>query len=216
MQKGYTNNINFKITFTGMMLALVILFQYLEQFMPIFHTFMNINLSIIFIMTTLYIVGFGWSISLILLRFIIGPSVGAWGYSALGIWSQFILLVMGFIFMMIFWISHKFIFKNINNEPKKLFITSIVSILITSFLGALFNGILFTPMFWYISSIQDSHSIYDSKITYSKIYIIHFFGISNYWIGMFVIFGIDNIIKYTIISFSFISLWKIIKHYKKI
>ena len=31
MQRGYTNNINFKIAFTRIMLGLVLLFQYLEK-----------------------------------------------------------------------------------------------------------------------------------------------------------------------------------------
>ncbi len=216
MQKGYTNNISFKIAFTGMMLSLVILFQYLEKFMPIMDLFVKINLSIVFIMTAFYIVGWEWAMTLLLIRFFIGPAISSYGYSTLSIWSHFILLTMGFIYMMTFVLIHKFIFKKYSTNKTLLLIISLTStIIIVSLIGAFLNAILFSPVYWYIMGFQKDISISASVKSYEYVKYIHFFGIPNYWAGMFAAFGLGNLIKYSVVSTIFVALWKVIKHYEK-
>ena len=213
MQRGYANNINFKITFSGIMLGLVIVFQYLEQFMPMFNLFMNINLSLIFIMATAFIAGYKWAIGLLLLRLIIGPSISPLGYSSLGMWSHFVLLSMGIIFMTVFIVLKKAFLKFITNKKISLILVSLISIISTSIIAGLLNGVLFTPMYWHLMN-NINFSINESYWVYEKIKGITFFNISNYWVGMMVAFGIGNLLKFTIISVGFISIWKIIKHYE--
>lgn len=215
MQIGYTNNTTFKITFSGLMLGLVILFQYLEKFMPIMDIYMSINLSIVFIMATIYVTGMRWAFLLLILRFIIGPAIGSTGYSTIGIWDHFILLSVGLIFMNTFFVFHKYIFRFISNEKINLLSTSVVSIIITSLLGAFLNGVIFTPMYWHLMNFQDDASISAAKESYKWVYPIAFFGIPNYWAGMITAFGVGNLIKYSIASFAFIVLWKAVKHYEK-
>ena len=216
MQRGYTNNINFKITFSGIMLGLVIVFQYLEQFMPMFNLFMNINLSLIFIMATIFVAGYRWGIVLLLLRFIIGPAISPLGYSPIGMWSHFILLSVGAIFMTIFIFLKKVLSKLISNEKISLVLVSLISIISTSIIVSLLNGSLFTPMYWHLMN-GINFSINESYLVYEKIKGIAFFNIPNYWVGMFVAFGVGNLVKFTIISIGFISIWKImsiLKMYK--
>ena len=217
MQNGYTNNINFKIAFTGMMLSLVILFQYLEKFMPIFEIFMKMNLSLVFIMATLYVAGLSWASLLLILRFSIGPAVGKYGYSTLGIWNHTILLVMGSLFIIIFYsldkISHKI---KINNNVR-LLIISIISVLIISLIGPLLNGLLFTPVYWYLVPERPipTASLYDAKNAYQILKVPFFFGIPNYWGGMYAAYGLGNFLKYSLICAVFIPMWKIIKRYER-
>ncbi|NQZ66030.1 MAG: ECF transporter S component [Mycoplasmatales bacterium] len=217
MQRGYTNNINFKIAFTGIMLGLVLLFQYLEKFMPIMNLFININLSIVFIITTLYITDWKWAMILLIIRFIMGPAVSGMGYSVIQIWSHFILFVMGFVYMGLFVLIHRFIFRKYKSNYGKLLIISFgLTIIVTSLIGAFLNAVFFFPIYIYIIE-GSSGSLFDSaKAAYDSSKDFAFFGIPNYWLGMFAAFGVGNLIKYSVVSAIFVPLWKIVKRYEKV
>ncbi len=211
MKNGYTTNINFKIAFTGMMLALTILFQYLEKFTPFAMGLMNINLSIIFIIATSYVVGFKWAVLLLVLRFALGPAVGTTGYSLIGLWSHSILLFSGSTFLGLIHLFNKIIFKKMS-EKKNLLLTAVATVLVSTIVMTVLNAVLFTPVFFYILKYVQAPTISNAIGVYPPAL---FFGIPNYWGGIAVIFGVGNLVKFSIAIILFIPIWKITKHYKK-
>ncbi|MCR8613381.1 MAG: hypothetical protein NC236_02760 [Mycoplasma sp.] len=206
----YFNNLNFKIALTGLMLSLVLLFQYLEKFMPFGEVYMNLNLSLIFIMITLYILDFKWALLLLVLRFAIGPAIGSFGYSTLGIWNNFVLFLCGLIFCVMFFVLHKHFKKSTSLSLKNNFIIStLISTLLITIIAPLLNSVLFTPMYWYLLDVIKSPSISNAIDGYSYVYSVAFFSISNYWLGMFVAFGVANLAKFSIISVVFVVVARI-------
>lgn len=211
---GYTKNVTYSITFTGFMLGLVLLFQYLEQFMPFGNTYIKINITMIFIMATFYVVGWEWAITLLILRFVIGPAVSPLGYSSLGIWSQAVLLICGALFMAIFTSIFYLLSKKMNKRYALIY-TSVISVILMSVIASMLNAVLFSPVYWYLLNYIKTPSIAASKVAYSFVKDVAFFGVPNYWAGMLTAFGAGNLIKYSIVVIAFIPLWKVIEEFTK-
>lgn len=88
------------MTFTSMMLAMVILFQFFAKFSPFGDTFggAKFNLTFIFILLEIYVVNLYGAIFLLIIRFIIGPALNA-GYTPIEIIGQISVL---FLWLLIF------------------------------------------------------------------------------------------------------------------
>ena len=213
MRNRYTNNINFKISFSGMMLGLMILFQFLEKFMPIGGLYMSMNISIIFVVASIYITGYWWAILLLILRFAIGPAVGL-GYDLTQVWSHTILLISGFIYMNLFIIFHRYVFRKLDSKLN-LLLTGVITIISSSLIMAMLNGVILSPIYWQLLGYTKHPSISEAKTAYSYVYEVAFLGIPNYWAGMLTAFGLGNLAKYTVTTICFIALWKVVKHYEE-
>ena len=194
-----------------MMLSLVLLFQYLERFMPFAKTYMRLNISLIFIIATFYLAGFGWAFLLLVLRFAIGPAVGTTGYDVAALWAHFILFVSGIIFIL-FFIIFKWSLRSIKNDSLKIGLSLIMTIIVSSLLNTILNGIFYTPVYFWLYKLAPDPSIASAQIAYKSANVF-FFGIPNYWVGIFAVYIVGNMIKYAIVSVLFMSIWKVISRY---
>lgn len=204
----YSKNNAFKVAITGMMLSLVLLFQFLERFMPFAETYMRLNISLIFIIATIYLAGFSWAFLILILRFIIGPAVGIAGYDVIALWSHFILFISGLTFILIF-LGFKLLFKSVKKDNVKIALSLIIAVLISSFINAILNGVFYTPVYFWLYKLAPDASIASAQIAYKSAKIF-FFGIPDYWAGIFAVYILGNLIKYMIISVLFVSIWKVI------
>lgn len=179
--------------------------------MPFAPGILNINLSVIFILATAYVIGYSWANLLLFLRLLIGPGIGTTGYSMVGMWSHTILLIGGLLFLNIFLLMNKIVFKKFSVKKNLLF-TSMATIFIVSIVMTLLNGLLFTPVFFYLLKYIQSPTINNAMNVYPSAL---FFGIPSYWGGIFTVFGSGNVLKYLIITIGFIPIWKISSQYRK-
>lgn len=193
-----------KITFTGMMLSLVLLFQFLEKFMPLGFGYVNINITLLFILPVFYLNGFWYGVGVLLLRFGLGPLVSSGNYSTLNMVSQFVLLAcesIAILYMFLF--SHLFDF--IKKHILKLVVISSATIIATSITAALLNGMLFTPLYWYVLGYIESPTISNAMEAYPYAKELYFF-IPSYWPAMFGVYITANIIKFSIIYVAYIPM----------
>ncbi|ADE19561.1 MPN527 family putative ECF transporter permease subunit [Mycoplasma crocodyli] len=167
-------NITIKITLTGFLLGLTLLFNYLGTFMSFFGTFLKFDLSLIFVFATFAFVGRWYGICVLLLRFILGPLMSA-SVSAVtpDKWlGHFILLTNHVIYIICFFTFYslfkkQFIKNQVNNElindqesktlhlSKKQFylrlsIVLLISIFITSLIITTLSTFIFNPIYFWI------------------------------------------------------------------
>ena len=116
--------------------------------------------------------------------------------------------------MNIFVLFHRVIFKKMSSKLN-LLLTSIITVVATSLIMATLNGLLFSPVYWWLLKYIDTPSLPNAKIAYSYVYDVAFLGIHNYWAGMITAFGLGNLAKYTVTTICFIALWKVVKHYEE-
>ena len=204
-----SKGIIFDITLTGTMLALVVVFQYLEQFMPWLGGALKINLSLVFIIMSWMISGYPWMIFLLLVRFVIGPSASLFSYTSIGIYSSFILLFSEAVFLINF-IMFFYIFNFIiKNEMLGLILILLCSTIVTTLFLTLMNGLWISPIYWHL--FAPSIPLYPKIINYyhntSGLHMYLFF-IPNYWEGIWLVMGTGNLLKFAIVS---ICLFPIIK-----
>lgn len=201
----------FKISFTGIMLSLVILFQFLEQFMPFGEFgFVKFNFSIIFIFATAFIAGMPWAYFLLILRFAIGPALGQGGYNEFAIIGHIILMVSGVLLLSLFWITTK-ITKF--NKLWKYIVVSISITLIVSLIMSLLNALVFTR--WYFAAFSGSWTILPFNEAYEQYDNVKFayFFIPNYWWGNIAVYGVFNIINISACFIINYPLSKIVKRF---
>ena len=195
----YKNNA-FRVSFVAIMLALIFLFQFLEKFMSLGMGYVKLNISIIFIIVTYFVIGLKYSLLLFILRFAFGPAIGSNGYSDIGFWSHFILLVYGFLFFATFILMYKW--------SNNLTMSIMFAIFKIALISGLLNGLLFTPVYWAI--FKDGYglpvNLAKTQETYAYLKDIAFFGISDYWGGMFAIYTLTNVIKFSIVGFVLYSV----------
>lgn len=203
-----------RITLTGVFLGLVILFQYLESYMPYGDTFIKFNFSLLFILPIFYFAGPIYGFLTIILRFVIGITMkGGWG-NLPQITAHFILMIstlvaIGYMYL------YSIVFNKIENHNKKIIYISIATVLSASLTLTLLNGVWFTPMFlssykqtWaHMFDIDSAIKQYDSWM-----YTFHF-GIRNYWAGIFAVYFSGNLIKFGMIYIVNYPLSKVIRHY---
>lgn len=206
------HNLVYRITITGIFFALVLLFQYFEKFMPFINTYLKLNFSLIFILPIFYLAGPFLGLFVLILRFIFGPLLGTLGYDLAGIIAHLILFISTIITLFIYFLN-TFLFKKINNLKYRYLITAITTIVITAFILAILNGLLFTPLFWWAFKYLPIISYNDAKLMYQQnefIQIAHF-GLKNYWAGILVVYIFGNMFNLSIIFLVNYPLEKIIK-----
>ena len=208
-----TKGIVFDMIFTGMMLSLVFLFNYLQNFMPWLGGALKINLSLIFILASWIISGYPWALSIIIIRTIIGPALGPFSYTIIGMYSTF-LLFFSEAFYLIILISSFYLFKNLIKN-QMLFLTLILSIatLISIIFLTIMNGLWMSPIFWRLFNpnvplfpgVTEYYSNHDGLHGF-------LFGIPNYWAAIWTVMGSGNLLKFSIISVLILPIIKVSKY----
>lgn len=205
-----------RITFTSVFFGLVILFQYLETFMPFGGTFIKFNFSLLFILPIFYFAGPLYGILVILLRFIMGITMKG-GWASLPIITSHLILLVSTSVAIIFMYIYSSFFSKVKNHNKKNIYISVATVLSTALVLTLLNAIWFTPM--YISSFPpyntyrymfDIPKAINAYNTWMKPF---HFGIPNYWGGIFAVYLAGNIIKFTLVYLVNYPLSKVIRHY---
>ncbi|MCK5945858.1 MAG: hypothetical protein KAG04_01160, partial [Mycoplasmataceae bacterium] len=159
-----------------------------------------------------YVVGYWWAFGLLLLRLAIGPALSV-GYSTYEMWGHTIQFISGMIYMNLFILLHRFVFKKFD-EKFNLLLSGVVTIIVASLLMAFLNALVLTPMYWMLYGYIDTPTPSASKASYSYVKDVAFLGIPNYWAGMMTAFGLGNLAKYTVVTITFIALWKVVKRYE--
>ncbi len=198
-----------RISLSGIFFALVILFQFLETYMPFGDTYMNLNFSLLFILPVFYFAGPQYGLGIIVLRLIIGPAMSKLGYSSIGMVSHLILMIssltaIGFMSL------YSTLFHNIKSNNKKLILISISTVISTALILTLLNGLFFTPMYWHVYGYIDSVSIELAKRIYPSI-SIKFFFIPSYWGGIFVVFLTGNLLKFSLVYVIYFPMSKVLR-----
>ncbi|MGL5357565.1 MAG: MPN527 family putative ECF transporter permease subunit [Metamycoplasmataceae bacterium] len=211
-RKNYSKT--FRIVFSSFMLVLMIITNIVSNFFPF--SFLNINITFVFIFYCFYISGFAYGMLIILINFFIAPFLSfGWGLTPVFLFGQIVLNLSNFIFLIIF---RLLIGKNIKYEIKVksfILITSITT-LATAIIMTTLNILLFIPIFFYI--IDPLSFPYLNFIDFSKQYQqstsmqIFFFGIPNYYLASFTLLFSFNILQYSIISILLLSVLKIPKN----
>ena len=200
---SYKNDI-FKITFSGIMFSLVMFFQYIEKFMPLNMGWVKLNISILFILITFYVIGLKYAIILIILRFLVGPGLGS-GYTNIGFWNHFILLTYDSIFML---------FLIIIKKKTGSFLQGIlIGIFGVSLLSGPLNGLLFVPVYFDMLSNNGfiiSVNLNSAMQSYSHVKELMYFGVPSYWGGMFAVYTLASLIKFAIVGFIIYYIWQIL------
>lgn len=196
-----------KISILAMFLSLGIIFNYVSTFIPFFaFTFLNVDLSIVFVMLSFYLNGY-WS------AFFICFAIGFFGifWSTSGIIGPIILIISNLCFITIY-----FMFSILIKKKKLEILNLINSILVNSIFLAIVNGIIFTPIFLNIFTDIDNMNFieiankYNSGIWYEKLKI-YFMFIPNYWMGIFSLYTSFNLFKFSIGGIAFIIFKKAIE-----
>ena len=206
----------FDIALTGMMLALVIIFQYLEQYMSwLSSESLKINISLLFILITWLISGFPWAILLLLIRFIITPAFSSFQYSEIGWYSSFLLLFLEVLFILLFICTYSLLKKKIVNANILLITSLVLTLIISVVLFTFLNGVFITPLFWKLLFPTEKIPWFPKIVYYYKThsnFYIGLLGIKNYWAGIWILFGTGNLFKFTIIILLIFPLVKLLRY----
>ncbi|TQC51439.1 hypothetical protein E1I18_02545 [Mycoplasmopsis mucosicanis] len=203
----WTNNVVYKIVLTSLFLALAIIIDFTGKFMP-FNSFLKFNFSLIFVLATFRIVGKLWGILVLVLIFVIGPSYSELGYSAIGVLGHGLLVVAQATFIAFYllfhWCSLNFIIKKSYSPKLRENLANITAFIFASICATLVmvavNIFISTPLYFYLFKAISSPNFLELSSQYNEKFKALFFGIPNYYVGTFVVFGTFNIANYTINS----------------
>ncbi|WP_027334257.1 MPN527 family putative ECF transporter permease subunit [Mycoplasma elephantis] len=190
------NSVVIKVAYLGIMLSLVILFNYLANFISIVG-FLKLDLSSIFIIISFLYISKQGAIYLLFIRFAIGPSYSQLGYELASILGHFILFCTTLFFILFLYLFMFILKKNKLNYLTKQIIIYLICIVICSFLMFILNSLLFVPLYLYIFKAIDTPCFHElvKKWTDSKFNSLTF-GINNYWFGMFILYIFFNFLSF--------------------
>ncbi len=193
------------------MFALVLIFQFLERFMPFGDFgFVNFNITLAFILLTASHLNYIWAFGLLLLRFVFGPLLSGSGYAPMSVIGQIILFVVGILVLGLFYLTN---IRKAKFTKKKMMLSLGLVVLAASAIMPWLNAWVFTPWFLGASSTGGwtSLSLPEAKSSYEYIKDIAYFGIKNYWVGHFAVYFTFNMINLTITMLVTFPLLKIAK-----
>ena len=182
------------------MLSLVILFQFLEKYMVLVPGIFNINLSVIFILLSTFVVGFWYSLILQLLRWAIGPALSS-GYNLIELYGMTVSFLVIFIFTSLAFIAYKY---KLLHSKRPIILSLILITLITTFIITIFNGLFI---------IDGWAKVLHISIPGTRAWVASIWGINSYWGAIFAIFILGNFINLGIASFVFTLSYKPLKNF---
>ena len=205
--------ITFDIILTGIMLVFVILFDFLEKYMPWLGPTFKINISLIFIMIAWIISGAPWALILIVIRTIITPALGIFSYTEIGMYSASLLLFSEIIYLLLLLLFYYSLKKLIENNIIFLIAVFLLTTIISTIFLTYMNGIWMTPIF--LRLFEKQIPLYPKIMNYytshPKLHVF-LFGIPNYWAGIWIIMGTGNLLKFGVISLLILPIIKVSVH----
>ncbi len=198
-----------KMAFTGIFLGLVLLLQFLSKYMPFADTYINLNLSLLFILPIFYYSGPLWGVLVLLLRLVLGPTISGTGYAMQFMVAHFILFMCSTVTIILMYIFSS-MFSKMKKHNLKVILIIMSTLITTSLILTMLNQILFTPLFWYSFKFTKTFSISESIKVYQFVKI-KFFMIPNYWAGTFATYFAGNLAKYGIIFLCYFPLSKVLR-----
>ncbi|CAM9099162.1 MPN527 family putative ECF transporter permease subunit [Mycoplasma marinum] len=202
-----------KIVFTGLFLGLVILFQYLERFMPLGFGFIKVNLTLLFILPIFYFAGPLYGILVLFVRYIVGVGMSG-GFNQISMVSHLILLICSIVTIILMYI-YSSLFNKIKSHNLKVVLILLSTLVTTSLILTGLNQIFFTPLYFAVLEKGGfKFSLNKSIQTYQYIKMVYF-NIDNYWAGTFAAYFTGNIIKYSIVFIIYFPLSKVLRNHAK-
>lgn len=204
------------------MLALVILFQYLEGFMKFGFGYVNFNFSLAFILATLVVAGYPFAFMLLALRFILGPLLSGNGYVPTSVIGQIVLLTAGVIVISLYFLWTKLIEKRFIKWTansaffQKKYVIDITGMIFTLLIATqvitFLNAVLFTPWFYAVFSgtWNAPLSLQETAQTYDYIRQFYFY-IPSYWGGIYAVYTAFNTVNLAITFIIFQALTRVTK-----
>ncbi|QGZ97694.1 hypothetical protein GE118_02650 [Mycoplasma sp. NEAQ87857] len=185
----------FKISFSAILLALILLSSFISRFLTIFG-FLNIEISLVFILLSLYLVGFKYSIILTVARFAIAPLMHP-GWLVINYLGGFILFLVQLFFIFIFILIHYLLNKATNKYNGIMFVISLIlTMLATTILISTLNTFYFNTLYYGALGAIQNLSLSETIKAYNAFPL--FFGIKNYYLGSYVFYISFNLINLTI------------------
>lgn len=199
---------NQKASFTGIMMSITLIFQYIERFVPLNIGIFNVNLSFLFILPIFYLNGFHFGFLAMIIRFIAGPLFSPTGYATLIVYINIFVTEMILVGLLNFF---GILYYEKENKIILTLISGFTSIILIS---PLLNGLLFFPMMLMV--ITDINRISPKLATegFAKLRGF-FFGIQSYWGGMFATYGLIASITYGTIFSLYIPMSKVYVQLRK-
>lgn len=186
----------FNITFSAMMLALAIITSLISEFIsiPFFSQLkLTFDISVVFLVACAFFVSLGWSLTITLASAL---TSFFWNTNnVIGVLTATLANLSTILFTRLYfclfskrrfcWIF-VFLFTTLSN-----------ALLLTTL-----NGILITPLFWYYFGYVQTPNFLIVAEQYNKNTDFHFFffGINNYWLGIFCLYSFFNLVKFGLVS----------------
>ncbi|QNM93550.1 hypothetical protein H9M94_03005 [Mycoplasma sp. Pen4] len=190
----------FKISFTGIFLAVAILLSLIGGFIKVFN-FLSLNFSFIAIFIIFYVIGYDFAFLAIIANLAITPLVLVNSGSDISIryLGNFIISIWQMVFLssyILFYNSLHAKFKRWNNIFNHI-LSGLISILIAAFVLMILNTFLFNVIYFRILNIIKSFSLKEITEIYPMTLKNLFFGVQNYYFGSFLLYFVFNLLNIT-------------------
>lgn len=225
--KTKNKNIIFEIALASIFLSLGIMMNYLSSFVkfPI-APFLSFHFLLIVSFVCLYTLGYKWSITILLLYFLIVPLIWSQNDLAISYLGNLIVLLSNFFFIGIYILFYHLFIKffksklnsnNLNlenlteseigelnlkrlhkNEFYSFFSAAIISIIISTFLLSTLNTFLFNVLYFKLFRTLDTFTLSELVSKYDVSFKAFFLGMNNYYGGSYTLYIIFNLINYSI------------------
>ncbi|QJB71055.1 MPN527 family putative ECF transporter permease subunit [Mycoplasma sp. 1654_15] len=228
----------FNITVSGVFLALSLIFFVLshQKFFtwPVVSSIgLKVDLSTLFILPIFVIANTLCGVAVLVIRFVLGPFIVPSASLDIDYFGNFILLFSSAIFIFLFLLLNKFIFKNegkqsistesqCSNSKKKLyknlFLNLLCSTIVTSLLLTILNALFFTPVFFKLYKLTNNISPIDLAKKWNTDKVLKTFSLSlNYFLWAFVLYFPFNLVNFTVTSILFFGMYTVIvKNHSKL
>ncbi len=204
-----------KMSYTAIFLAAALLLQFASRYMQFANTFIDLNLSLLFILPIFYYAGFLYGVMALLVRLAIGILITVLAPKTpmpipLLVFGEFILLICSTIAIAFMYLFSS-VFNKVKNHNVKTCAISLSTTLSVTIVATFLNMIFFTPAYFNMFNKQ-SFSIPLAIQTYSKLKVF-FFGIENYWLGTFVVYFSGNLVKFGLIYIIYFPFAKVLRSF---
>ncbi|MEA4333605.1 MPN527 family putative ECF transporter permease subunit [Mycoplasma sp. 1232] len=205
-------NVIFKMAFTGLMLAISIVFSIIGSFIP-FNSFLTFNFLLISAFLTAFIIDFQYSLIMLISNFLISPFITIKSTTLdIAFLGNFILLLMQAVFVFSSYLFGKLLWKSKLKKELSILVILAISSLVTIAIITFLNTFLFNLIYFKLFKQLDAVSLNELLANYDKKFKIFFFGIPNYFAGsiaLYLSFNLINIaINYFIIYIFIFTLSK--------
>ncbi|OYD27179.1 hypothetical protein EI74_0082 [Mycoplasma testudineum] len=218
-----------KMVFSALMLTLVLLFSFLATLSGVFN-FLNIDISIIFILITIVVAGYPFGFLLLILKLAIGPSFNG-SYHAIGMIGHLLVFIAFLTFITLFYLilNVAFLIKSKNNKLKKtkfvvndmlkelkyyeIILYLVLATIITTLFMSTLNTFIFNAIYFNLFRMIEDASLSTIVRTYNQndALRVFFFYIPNYYAASYSLYITFNLIQFgisTVVAFLFILTYK--------